>query len=701
MRRRRRRPRCRPIGRMRTGWRTGTSRRTPAAQTGSTMQDSFDITTLIFLALAVFVIWRLRSVLGQKTGSEQPPFDPLSRREPPGAAPRRAPEGDNVVRLPGADRASRPAAQAEPRPSAGRASPSPARASARGLDEIAARRAGLRSRGPSRRRQGRLRDDRDRLRARRPQDPQGPPVAGRLRRLRAGDRRARAARREGRDHLRLDRQGRDRRRRGAQPRRADHGALPVEAHHGDPRRRGQGRRWQPRDGGRRDRCLDLRAHARQPRSELAARRHRSRANERAPWRAVAPHRSRRRSHARRCWSSAPIRPRAAAETRFEPLGFRGSRRLGERRPCGRARGLPPELRAVAAGEPGLRPAQVADEGLVRACRGGAGARRGRPRRGRDGSSRPLRAGCGRPAGRPGFPDRLLRAGVPGLARTAATRSRRPLSPGPTISSPSPRARPFRASIRPPGRAAHRCRLRTLSGPRRHRGRRARERAPSRSCSCASPVEAFVIHVQGSARIRLPTAAWCGSPMRAATAIPTRRSAGSWSSRAASRLGEMSLERLGGWLEGPSRRSAGRDAPESLLHLLPPRREIAPRGRPHRRRGHSADAGPGLAVDRTVWSYGLPCGSRATLPRTEARTRAPAPADDRPGHRQRHRRPGARRLLLRLRPRGRHPCGPAAPRRAVRGAAAEPVRADDRGRRPRSLTPRNASCGPHVARGSRR
>ncbi|MBK3425232.1 calcium-binding protein, partial [Methylobacterium sp. IIF4SW-B5] len=64
------------------------------------MQDSLDLTTLIFLGLAVFVIWKLRSVLGQKTGSERPPFNPLARREePPPAATR---EGDNVVRLPGA-----------------------------------------------------------------------------------------------------------------------------------------------------------------------------------------------------------------------------------------------------------------------------------------------------------------------------------------------------------------------------------------------------------------------------------------------------------------------------------------------------------------------------------------------------------------------------------------------------------------------
>ncbi|KAB1075637.1 Tim44/TimA family putative adaptor protein [Methylobacterium planeticum] len=70
------------------------------------MQDSFDITTIIFLALAVFVIWRLRSVLGQKTGAERSPFKPVdrSRTEPPSGRT----ESDNVVRLPGAERAPAP-----------------------------------------------------------------------------------------------------------------------------------------------------------------------------------------------------------------------------------------------------------------------------------------------------------------------------------------------------------------------------------------------------------------------------------------------------------------------------------------------------------------------------------------------------------------------------------------------------------------
>ena len=96
------------------------------------MQDSFDVTTIVFLALAVFVIWRLRSVLGQKTGTEQPPVDPFTRRD--AEAPRPAPGQDNVVRLPSADRPAPPAVPERPRWD-GIAEPgSPI---ARGLDDIA------------------------------------------------------------------------------------------------------------------------------------------------------------------------------------------------------------------------------------------------------------------------------------------------------------------------------------------------------------------------------------------------------------------------------------------------------------------------------------------------------------------------------------------------------------------------------------
>jgi predicted lipid-binding transport protein (Tim44 family) len=63
----------------------------------------FDIYTIIFLALAVFIFLRLRSVLGQRTGRERPPYDPYSAREA------RRPVADKVVTLP-----PRPAAPAAP-----------------------------------------------------------------------------------------------------------------------------------------------------------------------------------------------------------------------------------------------------------------------------------------------------------------------------------------------------------------------------------------------------------------------------------------------------------------------------------------------------------------------------------------------------------------------------------------------------------
>ena len=50
------------------------------------MRDVFDIYTIIFLALAVFIFLRLRSVLGQRTGRERPPYDPYAAREPVAAS---------------------------------------------------------------------------------------------------------------------------------------------------------------------------------------------------------------------------------------------------------------------------------------------------------------------------------------------------------------------------------------------------------------------------------------------------------------------------------------------------------------------------------------------------------------------------------------------------------------------------------------
>jgi predicted lipid-binding transport protein (Tim44 family) len=56
-----------------------------------------DIYTIIFLALAVFIFLRLRNVLGQRTGSERPPFDRAAARDMmPGNK-----QDNNIVPMPG------------------------------------------------------------------------------------------------------------------------------------------------------------------------------------------------------------------------------------------------------------------------------------------------------------------------------------------------------------------------------------------------------------------------------------------------------------------------------------------------------------------------------------------------------------------------------------------------------------------------
>jgi predicted lipid-binding transport protein (Tim44 family) len=65
------------------------------------MSDSFDITTVIFALLALFVLFKLKTVLGARTGNERPPYDPFARQKREDIAPQPNSEGGNVVRLPG------------------------------------------------------------------------------------------------------------------------------------------------------------------------------------------------------------------------------------------------------------------------------------------------------------------------------------------------------------------------------------------------------------------------------------------------------------------------------------------------------------------------------------------------------------------------------------------------------------------------
>jgi len=97
-----------------------------------------DIYTIIFLALAVFIFLRLRSVLGQRTGSERPPYDRAARNVVQGAQDN---NNNNVVPIPGAviDQAPlAPTADVVPPTDRWKGVAEPGTALAQGLDAVAA-----------------------------------------------------------------------------------------------------------------------------------------------------------------------------------------------------------------------------------------------------------------------------------------------------------------------------------------------------------------------------------------------------------------------------------------------------------------------------------------------------------------------------------------------------------------------------------
>lgn len=68
------------------------------------MNDGSFFEILLYAVLAAFVLFRLRSVLGKRTGHERP-HDPFA--EPPANSDSEADADDNVIRLPGQDAPSR------------------------------------------------------------------------------------------------------------------------------------------------------------------------------------------------------------------------------------------------------------------------------------------------------------------------------------------------------------------------------------------------------------------------------------------------------------------------------------------------------------------------------------------------------------------------------------------------------------------
>lgn len=118
-----------------------TWRRVPDPEDKSPEDKSkvFDIYTIIFLALAVFIFLRLRSVLGQRTGNERSPFDSAPTKDA------NAVGKGNVVPIPGGAAPVAPASPAEAAPAADRwkGIAEPDSAVAKGLDAIAAQSPGF------------------------------------------------------------------------------------------------------------------------------------------------------------------------------------------------------------------------------------------------------------------------------------------------------------------------------------------------------------------------------------------------------------------------------------------------------------------------------------------------------------------------------------------------------------------------------
>jgi membrane-bound lytic murein transglycosylase A len=136
-----------------------------------------------------------------------------------------------------------------------------------------------------------------------------------------------------------------------------------------------------------------------------------------------------------------------------------------------------------------------------------------------------------------------------------------------------------------------------------------------------PSEAFIIHVQGSARIRLPDGgvvrvAYAGRNGHPFTAIGRLLV-----ERGEIPLPEMNLERLVGWLKANP--GAARDLMRQNRSYIFFRRadELKPGDGPIGGAGVPLTAGRSLAVDRSLWSYGLPVWLSGELPRPDA---APEP-----------------------------------------------------------------------------
>lgn len=128
-----------------------------------------------------------------------------------------------------------------------------------------------------------------------------------------------------------------------------------------------------------------------------------------------------------------------------------------------------------------------------------------------------------------------------------------------------------------------------------------------------PAEAFIVQVQGSARLRLADGrvvrvAYDGRNGHRYTSVGKLLVEGGQIPRA-----EMSLERLMAWLKAnpePARDLMRQNRSFVFFRVA---RELDPSDGPVGGAGHPLTPGRSLAVDRTLWSYGLPVWLEGKLP----------------------------------------------------------------------------------------
>jgi membrane-bound lytic murein transglycosylase A len=134
-----------------------------------------------------------------------------------------------------------------------------------------------------------------------------------------------------------------------------------------------------------------------------------------------------------------------------------------------------------------------------------------------------------------------------------------------------------------------------------------------------PGEAFIIHVQGSARIRLDH----GSVMRVAYAGRNGRPYTSIGRLLVQRgemdLETMTLEKLMGWLKSHPEPAKALMRQNQSYIFFREASELAPEDGPIGGAGTPLVPGRSLAVDRSLWSYGLPVWLEGQLPLTLDRT----------------------------------------------------------------------------------